>query len=212
MDDEYYFAFCPNDKTGTRIRPDARTARRRYRTNRLLSGAPLRFLEMPPTDRSKGQPHPGDILFNSPFLLAKEWIKEEISRYPLRTCQMVPAIFVDSTHQEHTEYWFTNCWEPLSALDRERSEVYDLKARFEEMGIQPDPEEDDEEALVKSYGLSHEVLAAIPLNERIIFLLGGVAAPRLVIHEHLVSYIQKQGAIGVRFFRISEFVEGMQHR
>ena len=214
MEEEYYFVFCTNSSTATRAKPDQRTAQRSYRVRQVTSGRPLRFLEIAPKEQQRKDSGPADVIFDSPFLLMKDWIKDEIARYPSRGCQIIPAVFMDVAGNEHTDYWFTNCYEPLYVLDRERSEIVDQSAWLREMGAELDPEDDaeEEDLLVEVYRLNRNALVTIPQEERMLFLLGGVAGPYLVLHEQIVSRLQRAGATGIQFFRISDFVEGMQHR
>ena len=55
-------------------------------------------------------------------------------------------------------------------------------------------------------------LDAILEERRLIFKMGGVGDPYVFFHQKIVDYIMENQYKGIRFFKVSEFEEGIQFK
>ena len=206
-DSEYFVAFPPNDSTGIRAIPDDRTADRNYGIERDLSGKPFRFYESAPREgfEQSIDRKLSDVFFNAPEFAVADWLKAEIVKYPIRSCQLVPTTLIDCQGNSHDHFWFLNIYEPLEVLDLDKSDIRGDREAYRVQLLE------ERRVKVRRTSLDCSQLHRIPRKERMIFRIDSVALPMVFVHEELVNLFLRRQATGICFFRVSDFVEGMQH-
>lgn len=139
-----------------------------------------------------------DVMFDGPSFVVNNNIKKELDKYDLHGIQLCPAIVIESTGWDEG-YWYLNIYQYLDCWDKDKSITRPLKAG-----------RDIEDTKVLKYHLDKSVLNKIPENNRMIFKMGGGFYSHIFIHEKLVTYLLKNNITGIRFFKVSDFEEGMQ--
>ena len=206
--DEYFIAFPPNDHSAMDAIPLESTVDRGYGCERIISGKPLHFYEEDPPEGTKDSSERNlpDVFFSVPHFGVSDWLKEIIAMYPIQGCQLVPTTLTDHRGTTHQGFWFVNVYISLDVLDIDKSDIRGDRNAYRADGLE------DRRVRVRKTSLDCQKLKIIPKQQRMIFRISGVARRRMLVHEELVAKFQRGGATGIRFFRVSEFVEGMQHR
>ena len=110
--------------------------------------------------------------------------------------QLVPATVVGNEGIEHKDYFIVYIYKKIGCLDIKHSQ-YDE--------ITPDGKARN---LLKFF-LDNKKLAKIPLEKRLIFLLKEDRAKR-IYHKSVVEAIMSVNPVGIRFYPIQEWHEGIQ--
>jgi hypothetical protein len=167
----------------------------------VSSGSPL-FFEPSFKERNEKlgiTPSKTDVMFDGSSFIVNEAVYKELKKLELQNMQLYPAVLVEDEDSWGESYWYLNIWEDLDCWDREKS-VYGP--------IEDDWEEGD--TIIDQYSLCSKVLDSIPEEKRLIFRMGGEANNYIFMHEKLVDLFKQNNYSGIRFFKVSEFEEGMQ--
>lgn len=194
-EEEYYRVFeVPFRENRLRLKASLETGRRRYSFTKLDFGdGPIFF-----THADKGDmPFTGsDFLLHGFFPVVSKTLADALMAYNINGFQLFPAVLVDDNELWHKDFFFFNAYEKLDCIDFELSEVLDYSPQ-------------DKMHEVIRYKLKHQVLDAIPLENRLIVRPDKVAGGGLFIHEsivnELVKYVDTSAFI---FFKLSEYKLG----
>lgn len=190
------------------LKPDKATRLARYGERRIPPGKPLIFTNAYP-DRFGPGKHPEtltDVHFRGAHMMAREWFKDFLAQFDIDDLQLYPSIYIDTSGNYHDGYWFLNITEELDCWDRVDSD-------YEE----PDIDEDDEDAdlefpTIARYSLDARILDRIPEEQRLIFRMGGTDDPLVFIHNKVRQFLEQRSATGIRLFRVTDYVKGMDIR
>ncbi len=177
---EYYFVFIPLDESIPNLMPTDDTADRSYRYKIPPFGsAPFifeigNFKTLEEDGDESMDPPPRDILFNGFDVLINEKAYRKLAVMDIPNFSMHPAIYINHKNEWFEDYWFLIFTEEFDCWDRAGSK-YD----------QEDP--DDPDSLVFNYKLNHVLLDKTPLNERLLFKIGGTDAAYIIVHESIAD-------------------------
>ncbi|MDD9158520.1 hypothetical protein PVK64_20375 [Aliivibrio sp. S4TY2] len=199
--DEYYIAFRPNDDTQVHIKPDKRTALRKYHYKKLENGGDPLFFTNGFSEEEKTSDLLTDLVVDTSGLLINKKLKDELSQYTIDGVQIYPSIYIDNANNDHGNYWYLGLYTELNCLDLTRSkiEIFDF-----------DDDDDDDFLEVKQYYLNEAVLNHINEESRLIFKVANCSKSYLFFHKSIVEFISKENFSGVNFIRVSDFNEGDQ--
>jgi hypothetical protein len=110
--------------------------------------------------------------------------------------QLVPATVVGNNNIEYKNYWVVYVYKKISCLDMEHSE-YEISPL------------DGKVINIRKFFLDTAKLAEIPLEKRLVFLMKEDRAKR-IYHKSVVDAIMATNPVGVRFYPIKEWREGIQ--
>lgn len=204
--EQYYIAEMPFGEEQLFIKPDRKTAERGYHYKRVPIGeAPFFFLNSNrECDIENGCKWPvTDILIDGSDLLVGGKIREELMKYDIDGMQLYPSVYMDDDNNWHENFWFLNFFKKYHYWDKNESVVR----------IDEDEEVDeDEDVSVRRYSLDEQKLDEIPEESRLMFKMGGATVAYIFVHQKIVDFIVNNNYKGVRFFKVSEFKEGIQYR
>ena len=143
-----------------------------------------------------------DIMLDGVDMVVSDRVREIISAETVKGLQFNSAVFIDEDDKWHEGLWYLTFYERLACLDVKDSEALrgDLSA-YGPKSIMT----------VNKYSLDAKKLDSIPLDERLIFKIGGTSFSYVFVHESIRDAIISSGIRGVRFFKVSEFEEGDQY-
>ncbi len=205
--DEYFIALLPPGDDQIYLKPNSQTAKRKYHYTKLnLGEAPL-FFQNSYRESDNNQWAITNVLVDMSGLLVTQPIYEAIRVYGIDSMQTYPSVYVDDNGTYHEEYWYIGFVDELQCLNAEDSSI--VLFDFDE----EDEDEDDEERLeVKKYSLDDATLDNIPEEQRLMFKIGGCSKKHVFVHRKIVDIFERNNALGVRFFKVSDFKEGDQFR
>ncbi|QYF95419.1 hypothetical protein KY495_09835 [Massilia sp. PAMC28688] len=181
---DYGFLTKNNDVEGyPTLKPDTNTADRRYQHKPLARGsAPLIFSNGHAEHFAKNgiQEKEASVLFDGATFIVGDHIRMALLPLELPTINIHPAVYVDATGQWHEDYWYVAFDDHISCVDRAKSH------------FMPADENDDDLTMVK-YSLDEKVLDAIPLQERLLFRIGGTDTGMVVCHHSLFKLFKGDG-------------------
>ncbi|NRR30296.1 hypothetical protein HSX11_08850 [Oxalobacteraceae bacterium] len=136
-----------------------------------------------------------NILFNGVNLLVCSKIRDELISAEVKFLHMHPAVYIDDFENRHEDYWFLTFTERFDCWDREKSD-YEI-----------DPVElgNYRYHSVYSYSLDVDLIEQTPMDERLLFKLGGTQDAFVVCHKSLATLFSGNGKNGVQLVAVDEF-------
>ncbi len=203
FNDEYYIAFRPSGDNQIYIKPDLKTAMRKYHFKKLNYGeAPLIFLNGFRDEDNNKWPVT-DLFVDTSGVLINDSLRVELNKYDISYMQIYPSIYIDDKDNHHDNtYWYLGFYDEISCLDVEKSKIETF-----DFG---DDEEEDELHEVKKYHLSSDILSNFDEEARLIFKMGGCSKNYLFFHKKIVRFINSKKLSGIKFIKVSDFHEGDQ--
>ena len=133
-----------------------------------------------------------------PNAVISKKIYDVLSPLNIDGIQLVPAVIRNNkTNDLHEDYWIIYIYNKIRCLDRINSE-YTV-----------DEDDEDEIEDIEKLVLDKEILKAIPLENRLIFLLKEGRSKR-IYHKSVVDAIMAKNPKGIRFYPIEEWYDGIQ--
>ncbi|MGL4605551.1 MAG: hypothetical protein ACRCU9_15550 [Iodobacter sp.] len=187
---EYYFILEERNERLPDLSPDEDTANRKFRFQEIPQGSkPLVFidsgLEYMKKQRIKPLDTPPNILFEGSNLVVKDYIREKIMWLAIPDLVIQPSIYIDHKNVWHENYWYCTftklfeCWnKKTSTYDPEPLDLNNIM-NYE----------------VYTYDLDDKLLSETPLNERLIFKMGGTTEGNIVVHKSLAGLFKTSGAV-----------------
>jgi hypothetical protein len=127
---------------------------------------------------------PPEILFNGSNLLVPSRIREALLKLNIPNLDMHPSVYIHDDKKWYEDYWYMTFTETFDCWDRTNSTYYD-----------DDPLEMDEFPMydVYTYSLNEELLDKIPLEQRLLFKMGGTALGMIVCHKSIKRLFITEG-------------------
>lgn len=192
-DTDYAFLLKDNDDVRLpTMSPDVNTAERRYQYRpQPASSAPFIFSNGHQAyfERHKIKERVADVLFAGATFAVREPIRRALLELDLpATIRIHPAIFIDATGNWHEDFWYVGFYGLLDCVDRKKSRYMP-------------PDEPGDSLNVGHYVLDDEVLDKVPLQERLLFRMGGTDDGLVVCHRSLFKLFKD----GVKLVPVSEY-------
>lgn len=203
FDDSYYIAFHTNDDRHPRLTPTKGSEDVIFDGGEF-SGPPLYFINgYRDEDIAANRVEQiGDVLFDGSDLIVSDSIKRYLEKFDTPNLQLYPAVYIDNNDQWHDAYWYLNFTDELECWDKNLS-VYTPP---------DDPTDPYDYAEVEKYSLDSNILSAIPEKNRMLFKMGGASVSYVFVHKDVVKFILENCKATVRFIKVVDFEQGVQHR
>lgn len=197
FDREYYILKKEDSDVPTRLEGFHETRERNYRKVPCAPDSPpLTFFNGARRDNRQhgiaALPEPRAVMFDGKNLLVRKPIRDSLLERGVSRLHAHPAWYVHDDKSLHDDYWYLGFSEKFDCWDRNLSDH--------------ESEDEEEEAAVYTFILDAQLMARTPLNERLLFVMGGCYSPPLVCHESVLSLFlgQGQGRSGLQAISLPE--------
>jgi len=198
-DNEYYFIRMEDNREYVPyLRPDTSTSKRRFRNESPAMGSsPLIFTNALKDDfREAGaKAEIADILFESSNFVVRDHIRAKLLAHEIPGMVLHPAVYIDDNDEWHEDYWFVGFTSRLDCWDREKS-------TYSSPPLQIGANEFYD---IYSYSLNRKLLDATPLENRLLFQMGGTQDAMIVCHQTLAPVFRGDGQSGARLQLVSDY-------
>lgn len=131
----------------------------------------------------------------APYPVVSKKIHDALAPMNIKGIQFIPAIITGKNNEIYEDYWFLNICNQYPALDKEKS-----NCEWNSLGLA---------YLMMSIVLNEEYLKTIPLEERLVFFLSENGVKQF-FHKSVVDAIMAINPVGLKFYNIREWQEGLQ--
>lgn len=199
-EEQYYFIRRPKGDDGLpRIRADLDTGNRHYWKQLPQPGTKPFFFDNAYAEHQDVNDIPipvipPDVLIGAPDILVKSFIREKLLDIATPGFFIFPAVYIHNDGEWYEDYWYLGFLEELDCWDREKSEFI------------PDTIDGSSHTVIK-YSLNKDFLDKTPLNERLIFKMGGTDLGLTLYHQSIVRYFHgdEDSELGAWFQKVSEY-------
>lgn len=132
---------------------------------------------------------PPEVLFAGAHPIVSGALREKLLPVDLPNLALQPAIYIDDWGTWHEDYWFMTFLSRLDCWDRARSEYSQSTPPLNVGGI--------DFYQVYQFSLDEKVLDATPLEERLIFQMGGSLDPFVFAHRSVAGHFTRAGGAQV---------------
>ena len=179
-DDNRYFFIHKDDRNGRLpiLRPGVGMYERQYGDHAPPPGAAPFVFDNAYTDEfaARGiQEEIADILFDGATFIVRSHLRAQLMALALPHLYLHPAIYIDDQQRRHEDYWYVVLTHHFDCWDRQTS-------TYEEEGIEFD---DGTLFSVYTYSLNTTLLNDTPLQERLLFRMGGTLDGFVTCHTSL---------------------------
>lgn len=200
FDKEYYFLSHGTDEGTPSPSPFYETDEREYWKKPMAQDSvPLAFFNSGKRynrKRSiKPMPAPPDVMFERDNLIVRKHLRDALLERKVAGIFTHPAWYVHDDKTLHDDYHYIGFHQKFDCWDRDLSE---------HSGQDEDADPTDRELNVWTFRLNAQVLARTPLNQRLLFVMGGCFLPQVVCHESLLPLFLGGENSGIRASRVDD--------
>lgn len=201
FDKEYYF-LSDDDREGRPFpRPFHETDEREYWKKPIAPDAPpLAFYNgFKRFQRKRGAkpvPAPPDVMFERYNLIVRKPLLDALLVHEPAGIFTHPAWYVHDDKTLHDDFHYLGFRQRFDCWDRNLSDY----ARKDE-----DAGSTDHEPNVLTFRLNAQLLAQTPMNERLLFVMGGCFLPNVVCHESLLPLFLGGEYSGISATRVDDY-------
>lgn len=201
-ENEYFFICRPKESPQLpALKPDKNTEQRHFRFEALpLGQAPLKFYNSwKEENRAEGvRTITPDILFDGANLMVHDKIRERLLDIETPKLHIYPSIYVDDDDRWHEDFWYLTFTERFDCWDR-RTSNYGQDGPPVRLG-------GFEYFQVYNYSFNSDLMKNTPLEQRLIFEMGGTLDPYVTVHESIIGKVfGSPGANGADYIRVSDY-------
>jgi hypothetical protein len=198
---DYLFLRRPTDEALPYAQPDANTAELNYMFEVMPAGStPLTFFNgMAAMQRERRiRPYKGapEVLFVGSDLLVSDRLRGKLLPFDIPNLAIQPAIYVDDDGRWHDGFWYLTFTDRFDCWDRDLSD-YDRDDPIELGGMQLFD--------VYSFKLDGRLLDNTPLQERLLFKMGGVNPAPVTVHKSLAGVFRSLGPAVCELQSVADF-------
>lgn len=187
IDDEYFF--IRKDDSNHRLpslQPDTNTSQRKYWFTALpMTSPPLIFSNgwRDEFKQDRVTEQIADILFEGTSFVVCDALRHKLLGLDIPHLNLHPAVYIDDKEQWHEDYWYVSFSEQFACWDRTRSVFlpYPIVIGSESMYE------------IMSYVLDEDLLRRTPLQQRLLFQMGGTTTEMIVCHQSIASLFRGDG-------------------
>jgi hypothetical protein len=201
-DSEYYIVDEIYNGDTLYLKPKKKTANRDYEYTQMIEGEEPLFFENSyrEKDIQEGKVRPVKRAhLDGNFLVVNRAIRNEIKKLSIDKFKLYPAVIVDDKGNYHEEFWFFNIYGSSDYIDISLCQVDDF-------------DEDDKKHTVEKYALNEKVLDGISEERRLIFRPSKSDIGHTIVHQKIVDIFIKHEIENIKFYKLSEWEDGIQFR
>lgn len=199
-DDQYFLVMPVEDDRLPDLTPDLNTEDRRFSYRaQPIGSAPLVFYNGGKDyARKLGIPSltaPPGVLFSGSNPVVKTEIRDALLPLEVPHLHMHPTVYIHDDGTWHEDYWYMTFTKRFDCWDRKRSDY------------EPDPIEMGGMKLhsIYRFKLDDDLLEQTPLQERLLFQMGGSQDAFVVCHESIAGVFRRAVATGVMLMPIADY-------
>jgi hypothetical protein len=201
-DQEYYFIRSASNDSHPTLTPDKNTEDRRFRFEAQPFGSPpLVFFNGAMEYQKKLHisviENPPEILFDGADMLVPNRIRKELLALDIQNLYMHPAVYIHDDGKWFEHYWYLTFTDRFDCWDRNTS-TYDQEEPPIRLG-------GFELHQVYTYSFNKELLDKTPLEQRLLFNIGGALDAFTVCHENILSLFNAGDKSGTKLTLISDY-------
>jgi hypothetical protein len=195
---QYYIIYRPETAGVPYLAPDEDTVERRFSFQRQPVGSPPLIFTNGWKERNlkKGvKDSVKPILFHGTNLVVSSEIRESLLTHEVPNLFMHPAIYIDDRDQWHEDYWYLTFTELFDCWDRTTSKT-------SASSVDPDGSVCYE---VSRYGLDKNVLDKTPLQQRVLFKMGGTGDSYVFCHQSIAGLFRRNAPNGAELTLVADY-------
>lgn len=178
--------------------PDADTAQRRYvKCPPSVKSAPLIFSNGWKEEFAarRIKEYVADVLFDATTCIVRGHLRERLVEFELPYVYFHPSVYIDDVGNPHLDFWYVGIQNYLDCWDRKTS-IYD-----------DEPLEVGAQTLYSMYSYSpdREILNRTPLQERLLFRMGGTVDGLVTCHSSIGGVFRGNGDSGAVLQSVQDF-------
>lgn len=202
-DSQYYIIHKPKGRDDLPfLSPDENTENRNFNFEKQLVGSPPLVFENGSKEYNtkrdvKSVKVLPDILFSGTDLVIRSHIREKLLNYNFPHMHMHPTVYIHDNGKWHEDYWYMTFTEEFDCWSRENSDYEQDDPPIRLGGF--------ELYQVYNYSLNEELLDKVPLEQRLLFKMGGSLDAFIICHQKLLGLFQGDGKNGAKLTPIHEY-------
>jgi hypothetical protein len=200
-DKEYYFVRKrPSDRTLPFLVPDKNTEDKNFGFEPQPPGSPPLVFYNGWKDEYRQRrivTSCPDILFCGSDLVVRTPIRNRLLALNVPNLDMQSAVYIDDRDQWHEDFWYLTFLARFECWDREKSDY--------EQEIEPIRLGGFELYQVYEYSLDEKLLDNTPLNQRLLFQMGGTILADVVCHESVRHLFDGGGKSGAELTLVTDY-------
>lgn len=202
LEDEYYFVCKPKERDDLpSLKPDESTAELNYDFEALPLGMkPLKFINAWRDDnRRQGiKTVVPPIMFDGTSLVVEDKLRRRLVQHgEMPNLHLYPSIYVDDNDKQHENYWFLTFTDRFDCWDRQHS-YYNREGGVTSGGRKY--------WNVFTYRFDVDLMKRTPLEQRLLFKLGGSLDAYIVAHKSiLLKFFGQPDTNGAEYIRVSDY-------
>lgn len=187
-DIDYFFILCANNDRIPDLTPDTNTEDRTFRYERQPMGSPPLVFFNGGSDYQKKMKvkvieTPPEILFDGSNPLVPSRIREALLKLNIPNLHMHPSVYIHDDKKWYEDYWYMTFTQQLDCWDRTNSTYDDEPIKLGGFINYS----------VYTYSLNEELLDKIPLEQRLLFEMGGTLEGKVVCHKSIKHLFINEG-------------------
>jgi len=136
-------------------------------------------------------------LFDGANPVVRSGIREKLLNYDIPNLHMHPTVYIHDDGKWHEDLWYLTLTERFDCWDRSNSE-YEQEAPPVRLG-------GFELYQVYKYSLNEGLLDKTPLEQRLLFQMGGSLDPYFVCHQKLLGLFPFGSKSGIKLTSIADY-------
>lgn len=195
---QYYILTRPNKDNIPYLTPDMNTAAREFSYERQPVGSPPLVFINGWKDRNlaegvKDSVKP--ILFHGTDLVVNTAIRDSLLEFTVPDMHMHPAIYIDDRNDWHEDYWYLTFTKLFDCWDRSKSETSPAYSKAKH--------DKDYEVIV--YEFDKDLLDKTPLENRLLFKMGGTRTAPVFCHESIAGIFRRDLPNGAKLTLVADY-------
>jgi hypothetical protein len=196
-DEDYYFVRSGESNSLPDLTPDVNTEDRTFRYEaQPMATPPLVFFngaaEYQRKKRIPALKTPPKILCEGSNLLVPSQIREDLLKLDIPNLHMHPSIYIHDDKKWYEDYWYMTFTQQFDCWDRKNSTYEEEPLEMGGFKLHS----------VYTYSLNKDLLDKTPLDQRLLFEMGGTQDGYTVCHKSIMRMFINEGT---QLTKISEY-------
>ena len=201
LEDEYYFISKPASSPQLPyLNPHKNSANRRFRFEAQPTGQkPLVFYNENKAANlaEEIKSLSPDILFEGYNLVVRDAIRERLLQFDIPNLHIHASVYVDDDDHWHEDYWYLTFTNEFDCWDRKRSDYNDKGGVHSGGQVYYN---------VFTYKFDVSLMQATPLEQRLLFKMGGALDAYIVAHQSILGKVFGSDANnGAEYVKVADY-------